>query len=109
MSLSGDGLVLLIGGYNDQTAGSSAGAAWVYQRPSSGSTVWSLNKQLLASDAKGNEYFGWAVELSPDGIVAVVSSRNDDDVASNAGSVYVAAPLHSSPPFHSHLTCLPFL
>ena len=79
--------MLLVGAYNDQTAGSSAGAAYVYQRPSSGSTVWSLNTQLLASDAAGSEYFGWEVVLSPDGIVAVVSARYDDDVASNAGSV----------------------
>ena len=90
MSLSGDGLVLLIGAYNDDTAANSAGAAWVYQRPSSGSTAWSLNAKLLASDAEAGDNFGWDVELSPDGIVAVASARYDDNVATNAGSVYVA-------------------
>ena len=90
VSLSGDGLVLLVGGRNSW-AGSSTGAAWVFQRPDSGSSEWSLNKELLASDAAGNDDFGLDVALSPDGIVAVVSARYDDGVASYAGSVYVAA------------------
>jgi len=68
LALSGD--TALIGSYgDDNSAGTLAGAAYVFQRdPSSG--LWSEYLELHASDGGPGEFFGFAVGLAGD--VAIV-------------------------------------
>ncbi len=60
------------------------GAAYVFTRSAN---VWTQQAKLVASDAGGNDRFGWSVAL--DGDRAVVGANQDDLVNSNQGSTYV--------------------
>ena len=83
VSLSGDGMTAVIVAYGDDDLGSNSGSAYVYTRSGS---VWTQQAKLLASDGVASDYFGWAVSLSGDGMMAVIGAYNDD---SARGSAYV--------------------
>jgi len=78
-SVSVDGEIALIGTYD-------AEAAYVF-RYNPGTGAWSEEEKLTASDGVWGDDFGHFVALS--GEVALVGAPTDDDVADNAGSVYV--------------------
>jgi len=74
---------LLVGSMNDDAPASSSGSAFVYRYDG----TWSLEQQLVASDASFADFFGWAVCL--DGDVAVVGARLEDEGGSDSGAAYV--------------------
>ena len=88
-SVSVDAGLLLAGAYGDDDLGSSAGAAYVYDRNKPGSDGWGYDKvkKLLPIDGAASDRFGYAVALSGD--TAVVGAYQDDDNGSNSGSAYV--------------------
>jgi hypothetical protein len=76
VALSGDGDTAIVGGPNDNiSAGSSAGAAWVFTRSSG---MWSQQAKLVGSSAVGNARQGVSVALSGDGNTAIVGGPRDD-------------------------------
>ena len=80
VALSGDGNTVLIGAYNKTVNGQqSAGAAYVFVRPSGG-TTWTQQQELTASDSASNDQFGISVALSGDGNTAL---------SGGAGAAYV--------------------
>ena len=83
VSLSGDGMMAVIGAYNDDSA---RGSAYVYTRSGS---VWTQQAKLTASDGVAGDYFGWAVSLSSDGNTAVIGAYGD---GSYRGSAYIFQP-----------------
>jgi len=83
VALSGE--TALVGAYGDDDAGIVAGAAYVLVRSG---TTWSQQAKLVASDAAGDGWFGWAVALS--GEMAVIGARGDNALGQNdAGAAYV--------------------
>ena len=70
--------------FNDARAG-DAGAAYVFHRTGTGTSLWAQVKQLTAADAALNDAFGSDVALSGDTVV--VGSPMDG--ASDPGSAYV--------------------
>jgi len=84
VSLYGD--TALVGAlYDDTTAGSNAGSAYVFTRTG---TSWSQQAKLTASDGAAVEYFGTSVSLNGD--TALVGALYDDTAAgADAGSAYV--------------------
>ena len=84
-SVAIDGARMVIGAYGDDEAGSSAGAAYVFEQDANG--IWRERQKLLASDAPSGDWFGEAVAVS--GGTVAVGARYDDDVALNSGAAYV--------------------
>ena len=86
VSISGDGLYALIGVAYDDTGASGAGSAQVYVRTG---TSWSHQAQLLHPNPAANDYFGYSVSISGDGLYALVGVAYDDTGATDAGSAQV--------------------
>ncbi len=63
VALSSSGDTAIVGAFHDDTAGGiDAGSASVFTRDEAG--IWTLQEQLLATDASAGDYFGRAVALS---------------------------------------------
>ena len=83
VAISGDKII--VGAYGEDTGGSSAGAAYVYQIESNGS-VTELAK-IEASDAEEYDNFGYSVAISGDKII--VGAYGEDTGGSSAGAAYM--------------------
>jgi len=87
VALSNNGLVLTVGAYYEDTAGTNAGKVYTYKRPTV-NDVWTEVNQLTASNAGAGDYFGSSTALSGDGLVLVVGANGEDDASGDAGKVY---------------------
>jgi uncharacterized repeat protein (TIGR01451 family) len=86
VSISDDTIV--VGAHYDDDNGSSSGSAYVFERNWGGTANnWSQVKKLTASDAAEYDYFGLAVSISGDTIVAGAFLGNLSDI--DSGSAYV--------------------
>ncbi len=81
VSVSGD--FVAAASPNDDDDGSGSGSVYVFRR-SGGS--WSLDDKLTAFDAAGGDHFGRSVSLV--GSNLMVGTDGDDDIDTDAGSVY---------------------
>ncbi|WP_321504255.1 PGF-pre-PGF domain-containing protein [uncultured Methanoregula sp.] len=91
VALSSDGTLVLVGANYNDTAGSNAGTAYLFSKPSggwSGTTSASAANATFTGGAKDDE-FGYPVALSPDGTLAFVGARFNDTAGSNAGAAYL--------------------
>jgi len=79
-----DGDTALIGAWGDDDAGSSAGAAYAYER--AGAT-WTQVAKLVPPDAEAFDYIGYHVDI--DGDIAAVSAHHDADAGFDAGATHV--------------------
>jgi len=87
VSLSSDGVTLLVGANDDSTQGSTSGSASYYTFSEG---TWSLTEKFYASDATAGDEFGESVSLSSDGCVAVVGAwRAHYGALSNTGAAYI--------------------
>jgi hypothetical protein len=82
VGISGDTVV--VGAIDDDDAGTSSGAAYVFVRSGA---VWSYQAKLTASDAGAGDQLGRAVAISGDTVV--VGAWHDDDIGADAGAAYV--------------------
>ncbi len=85
VAVSGDTAV--IGAFQEDAGGDSAGAADVFQRGQGGPERWGEVTKLIASDADAGDFFGVGVAVSEDTVV--VGANNDDAGGSLAGAAYV--------------------
>jgi hypothetical protein len=74
----------ILGASEDDDLGPASGSAYVFKNVGSG---WDEYQKLLASDGNPYDTFGNAVALSDS--YAVIGAQLDDDMALNAGSVYI--------------------
>lgn len=79
IDISGDSMI--VGALSEQNG---KGAAYVYRLTNG---VWILEQRLVQSDGQAGDLFGNHVAI--DANTVLVDSRGDDDVAFNAGSVFV--------------------
>ena len=82
VSVSSDGSTALIGAYRDD---SSKGAAYIFIKDG----TWindTETAKLTASDGEADDYFGYSVSISSDGLIAIIGASDDD---SKTGSAYV--------------------
>jgi hypothetical protein len=84
-SVSLAGNTLLAGAPLRDEAASDSGAAFVFDRQTSG--AWTQIRKLAPLDLAANDNFGWAVSISED--TAIVGSKADDDSATTSGSAYI--------------------
>ncbi len=85
VAVAGDTIV--VGACCEDTAGSSAGAAYVFQRNEGGQDNWGEVRKLVASDAQTDDLFGVSVAISGDTIV--VGACCEDTGGFSAGAAYV--------------------
>ncbi|MCH8066366.1 MAG: FG-GAP repeat protein, partial [Chloroflexi bacterium] len=85
VAVSGDTAV--VGAIFEDAGGSSAGAAYVFQRNERGARNWGEVTKLRASDAQVGDEFGVSVAVSGD--TAVVGAVGESAGGSDAGAVYV--------------------
>jgi hypothetical protein len=78
------GSIVLLGAPRHDAAGLDAGAAYVFERDSSG--VWAIGGKIVASDAAAGDLFGVAVSL--DGATGLIGAFGDDDLGTEAGAAY---------------------
>ena len=87
-ALSGDGLILAVGSFLEDTAASTAGKVYTYSRQST-TDEWSNESMLVASNAGADDSFGTSVALSSDGLTLAVGAYKEDTTATDAGIVYL--------------------
>jgi len=79
---------IVVGAYGDDDNGSRSGAAYLFEKSSSGdASSWAQVAKLTADDGAVHDYFGTSVAIS-DGTI-VVAAPYDDDKGSDSGSAYV--------------------
>ena len=86
-SVSIDGDYIVIGAERDDEKAANSGGAYIFKKDHGGTDNWGEFKKISASDGAGSDYFGCSVFINGDYIA--VGADNDDDGASNAGSVYI--------------------
>ncbi len=84
-SVSVDAETALIGAPSDDDMGSASGSVYVFERDSASSMV--ETQKIVAPDGLRGDQFGRSVDIRGDR--AVMGAPFKDDVASNAGAVYV--------------------
>lgn len=82
VALAGD--VLVVGVRLDDDLGSQSGSAYVFRWDGQ---QWAQEAKLLAADGAAGDNFGFAV--ATDGQTIVSGADRDDDVAADAGAVYL--------------------
>jgi alpha-tubulin suppressor-like RCC1 family protein len=82
VSLSGD--ILAVGANQEDTIGTDAGAAYIFERSG---TTWTEVKRITASDGQANDEFG--TSISTDGTTTFVGAYGEDTKGGGAGAAYV--------------------
>jgi len=85
IGLSSDGTILAVGAYSNSTNGSSAGQVRVYKYIAGTWTHFGSSINGLAA----NDWSGWAVDLSSDGLKIAVGAPNNDGNGADSGQVRV--------------------
>ena len=86
-SVAISGETAVVGARGEDAGGSSAGAAYFFQRDQGGADNWGQLKKLTASDAQAGDLFGGIVAVS--GETAVVAAVSEDAGGSSAGAAYI--------------------
>lgn len=77
----------VVGAWLEDSLGSNAGAAYVFERHADGTDNWGEVKKLTAPGGGADDHFGLGVAVDDDTIV--IGARQEDSAAINAGSAYV--------------------
>jgi len=86
VSISNNGTIAIVGAPNEDTGGTSTGAAYIYSI--SGST-WTQQAKIQASDKASYDAFGYSVSIDSDGDTAIVGAYADDTTYTDTGSAYI--------------------
>ena len=84
-SVAISGNLAIVGADNEDTGGSNAGAAYIFERDASG--AWSETAKIQASDKQSLDLFGFSVDI--DGNRAIIGSILEDDGGASAGAAYI--------------------
>jgi hypothetical protein len=87
VSISGD--IATVGAYKDPSAGTEAGAMYVYGRDVGGANNWGLIAQVVASDPAANDMFGSQLVIS--GSTILINAPGHHAASGTIGAVYVEA------------------
>ncbi len=79
-----EGTVACIGAWRDNDKGFQSGSAYMWRF---NGTNWVMEQKLVPDDLGAGDVFGWATYT--DGKRAIIGSYGDDDMAQDAGAVYV--------------------
>ncbi|MEW6210211.1 MAG: HYR domain-containing protein [Acidobacteriota bacterium] len=85
VSISGD--MAIVGATGEDTGGSAAGAAYLFERNAGGANNWGQVRKIQASDRQAFDAFGISVSISGD--TAIVGANGESTGGLNAGAAYV--------------------
>ena len=85
VSIFGDNIA--VGAVGDWENGNYSGAAYVFEKPTTGWVNMTETAKLTASDGEWYDFLGYSVGISDD--IIVVGAQQDDDNGDNSGSAYV--------------------
>ncbi|MCH7718986.1 MAG: hypothetical protein IIB21_05900, partial [Chloroflexi bacterium] len=85
VAVSGD--IILVGAFQEDSAGDEAGAAYLFLRDQGGADNWGEVTKLKASDAEAGDFFGVSVAVS--GKTAIIGADAEDAGGDFAGAAYV--------------------
>ena len=74
---------MVVGAAYEDTNGSNAGAAYIFERSG---TTWTEVKKILASDGQANDYGG---SVAIDGTNVITGSTGEDTKGTDAGAAYI--------------------
>ena len=78
VSISSNGMYVIVGAkYDDVSGNSNSGAAHIFIRSGSGNTPWSHQQELTDPNASGGDNFGRSVDISSDGVYAIIGASNE--------------------------------
>ena len=77
--------VIIVGAFSQDTEATNAGAAYIFERDSSG--TWTKKEPLFASNAEQGDLFGYSVAISGDTVI--VGAVGEDAKATEAGAAYI--------------------
>lgn len=86
VDISNDGLTIAVGAFQDDDKGSNSGSAYLFVKVNG---VWTQQAKVVAYDGARDDFFGYTVALSGNGLTLFVGSTQDDDNGSACGSGYV--------------------
>lgn len=105
VAISADGSTVIATGYRynptGQTATNNAGAVYVFKRTG---TDWSFVQRLYLADAAAGDFFGWSIDLSDDGLWAVIGIRNRNSAGVGSGAVALYKWTGSTYQYHQTLS-----
>ena len=85
VSVAISGNFAIVGAMNEDTGGSNAGAAYIFERDGGG--TWRQAIKIQADNRGGGDLFGFSAAISGD--FAIVGAPNEDSGAGNAGAAYI--------------------
>jgi len=86
-SVSVAGNVVVVGSFQEDSGGSDAGAAYIFERNTGGANAWGEVKKLTASDAEPRDFFGCSVAVAGDWLI--VGAYGEDYGGEYAGAAYI--------------------
>ncbi len=95
VSISGDYAV--IGAFGEDAGGSSAGAAYIFNKNQGGAGNWGEVTKLTASDAQADDRFGYSVSISSGYVYTLVGAYQEDAGGNDAGAAYMFQMFTSIP------------
>jgi hypothetical protein len=85
LSVNIDGDYAVVGAYREDSAGTNAGAAYIFHR--TGTNIWDSGVKILAPDAKAEDRFGVNVSMSGD--LAIVGALHGTRITGDPFPAYV--------------------
>jgi hypothetical protein len=79
--------IAVVGAYLDDSAGSDAGAVYVFERNAGGADTWGQVGRITAQDAAADDHFGKDASIS--GNVIAIGANQDDDAGSGSGAATI--------------------
>ncbi|MDD5143412.1 MAG: FG-GAP repeat protein, partial [Methanoregula sp.] len=89
VALSSDGSMALIGAPGNDTAGSNAGAAYVFEKGAGWESASASAAMARFTGGAADDVFGYSVALSSDGSTALIGAWYNSTAGSNAGAAYI--------------------
>ena len=86
VAISDDGNTVIVGSRYSNNPAAETGSAYVFTRSG---TTWAQQAELVASDAAGNDQFGFSVAISDDGNTAIVGAIYGDSPTVQCGTAYI--------------------
>ena len=90
VALSSDGTTVLVGAWQNDTAGvTNAGAAYIFEKGGGWSSKSASAATAQFTGGATSDQFGYSVALSSDGTTALVGAITNDTAFSEAGAAYI--------------------
>jgi len=87
VSITNNGLVLIVGAYGEDSLATNAGKVYTYKRTSTDDD-WSEVSQLTAENGQSNDYYGVGLSISNDGLYMLSASSHTSTNGTASGTVY---------------------